>query len=473
MLFSSTVFIFGFLPAVLLLYYLLPKRNPLWHNMLLLIASIFFYAWGQLEFLWLITLSMVMNYLFGLWLDAAKHKKLRLLALVLMLAANLGLLFWFKYRAFAIININNIFHAGLSIPAVVLPLGISFFTFQAMSYCIDVYMGTVPVQKNPFYLGFYITFFPQLIAGPIVRYSDFNEQILGREHSLSLFNEGVCRFIIGLGKKVIISNNVALMADKAFNSLPAGQELAVGFAWLGAVAYALHIYFDFSGYSDMAIGLAKMFGIRLNKNFDFPYISRSVSEFWRRWHISLGNWFRDYVYFPLGGSRVGKPRLVFNLLVVWGLTGFWHGADWAFIAWGLLYFFFIAFEKLTAFDKRNIPIIIKRCYTLLIVLFGWVLFRAADITDAIDFFKVMFGLGNAPLWNDTASMFTVEAAFFLIMGILLSTPIMDKLKALTEKSRASAVIGSIVKPLCYIGILLICVSFLLKNTYNPFIYFNF
>ncbi|MBQ9992384.1 MAG: MBOAT family protein [Firmicutes bacterium] len=473
MLFSSTIFIFAFLPAVLLIYYLLPKQNLAWRNILLFAASLFFYGWGQLEFMWLILLSVGMNYVFGLWIDAAKEKRIKILALIVMLIANLGILFWFKYRAFAVININNLFNAGISIPAVVLPLGISFFTFQAISYCIDVYRGNTEVQKNPLYLGFFITFFPQLVAGPIVRYKDFNDQITVRDHNWQRFNEGVCRFIIGLGKKVLIANNVAIMADKAFNSLPAGQELAVGFAWLGAVAYALQIYFDFSGYSDMAIGLAKMFGIELNINFNFPYISRSVSEFWRRWHISLGTWFRDYVYFPLGGSRVKKPRLVFNLLVVWGLTGFWHGADWAFIAWGLLYFVFLSFEKLTGFDKWKIPNIIRHIYTLLIVLFGWVLFRAADITDALAFFKVMFGMADAPFWNDTATVFSLEALFFLICGAVFSTPVMDKLKQFTEGRNILAALGSVLKPVVYIGIFLLCISFLLKNAYNPFIYFNF
>ncbi|MDD3926872.1 MAG: MBOAT family protein, partial [bacterium] len=350
MLFSSSVFIFLFLPVTILVYYALIKNRPL-QNILLLIVSLLFYAWGEPWFVFVMIGSIISNWFFGLLID--KHRdspaKVKFL-LVAMLAFNLSVMFIFKYLVFALVNINGLLKTHITVPDITLPIGISFFTFQAMSYVLDVYRKKGDVQINPLNVGLYISFFPQLIAGPIVRYQTIAEMINGRKENFDDFSQGVCRFIVGLAKKILLANTLALVADKAF-SLPAG-ELSVTFAWLGAIAYAFQIFFDFSGYSDMAIGLGKMFGFHFDENFNYPYISKSVSEFWRRWHISLGTWFRDYVYFPLGGSRVtSRGRLVLNLFIVWLLTGIWHGANWTLIIWGLYYFVFITTEKLTGLDS--------------------------------------------------------------------------------------------------------------------------
>lgn len=333
MLFSSNLFLFLFLPCVILGYYLLGKR---FRNLFLLMASLVFYAWGTGKFVLVMIGSILFNYLMALIIDALDKPKLRRLCLILAVAGNLSVLFVYKYLDFFIANLN-LLGFQLPLPSITLPLGISFFTFQAMSYTTDVYRGTAKVQKKPQNIGLYVSFFPQLVAGPIVRYQTIADQIDSRQETFDDFADGVKRFIAGFAKKIILSNNMALVADAVF-AVP-DSERSVLYAWMGAFAYAFQILFDFSGYSDMAIGLGKLFGFHFLENFDYPYISSSISEFWRRWHMSLGQWFRDYVYFPLGGSRVKtKGRLVFNLFVVWSLTGIWHGASWNFVVWGLMYF---------------------------------------------------------------------------------------------------------------------------------------
>ncbi|MGN1132703.1 MAG: MBOAT family O-acyltransferase, partial [Ruminococcus sp.] len=407
MLFASTVFIFAFLPAVLLLYYLVLRKFRTAQNILLLVASLLFYAWGEPKYVLIMILSIIMNYLFGLLVDKFRASKTKSrLVIALTVVFNLGVLYIFKYLMFTIENINSIAGLHLSVPNIVLPIGISFFTFQAMSYVIDVYREKGEAQKNPLNVGLYISFFPQLIAGPIVRYETVAYQIKHREESFEKFSEGVCRFIIGLAKKVLLANTMAVVADYAFD-MP-NSELTVVMAWVGAIAYTFQIFFDFGGYSDMAIGLGKMFGFEFLENFNYPYISLSVSEFWRRWHMSLGTWFRDYVYFPLGGSRVkSKARLVFNLFVVWSLTGIWHGANWTFLCWGLMYFVLLTIEKLIGWEKKypDKMKILRRIYTLFFVIMGWVLFRADSIGDAGAYFATMFGGGN--LIDDSTIYYTL------------------------------------------------------------------
>ena len=470
MLFASTVFIFEFLPAVLLLYYVVLKKFRTAQNILLLVASLLFYAWGEPKYVLIMILSIIVNYLFGLLVDKFRQSKAKSrLVIALTVVFNLGVLYIFKYLMFTIENINSIAGLHLSVPNIVLPIGISFFTFQAMSYVIDVYREKGEAQKNPLNVGLYISFFPQLIAGPIVRYETVAYQIKHRKESFDKFSEGVCRFIIGLAKKVLLANTMAVVADYAFD-MP-GSELTVVMAWVGAIAYTFQIFFDFGGYSDMAIGLGKMFGFEFLENFDYPYISLSVSEFWRRWHMSLGTWFRDYVYFPLGGSRVkSKARLVFNLFVVWSLTGIWHGANWTFLCWGLMYFVLLTIEKLIGWEKKypDKMKILRRIYTLFFVVMGWVLFRADSIGDAGAYFATMFGGGN--LIDDTTIYYALNYIVYFVIAILVSTPIFKNISAKVKGDNPVVVAVSTIG-LCVL--LVVSVSYIVKGAYNPFIYFNF
>lgn len=482
MLFSSLIFLVFFLPAVLIPYYTILRNHRKAQNGFLLVASLGFYAWGEPWFVLVLMLSIIGNWAFGLLID--KHRQNQQLArfsIVLMLIFNLTIIFIFKYLMFTLTNINKLFGSDFNIIHIVLPIGISFFTFQAISYVIDVYRGHGGVQKNPLNVGLYITFFPQLIAGPIVRYETIADQIMNRKETMQDFSEGVCRFLIGFGKKILLANNFAIIADKAFN-MP-GTELSVSFAWMGAIAYTLQIFFDFSGYSDMAIGLGKMFGFHFLENFNYPYISKSISEFWRRWHISLATWFRDYVYFPMGGSRVSsKGRLVFNLFVVWALTGLWHGANWTFICWGLFYFTFITLEKLTGFEslggQRFGVKLVKRVYTLLLVIFGWVLFRSTSISLAIAYLKTMLFMGSVEILDANTMVYFAENKVFFLFGILMSMPLIKMISTpLNEKFRkGNRLIDSFVNiayPTALLLFFIIAISYLVKGSYNPFIYFNF
>lgn len=393
-----------------------------------------------------------------------------MLLLCMNIIINLSILFIFKYLMFTLTNINNIFGSNLSVPNITLPIGISFFTFQAISYVIDVYRKNGEVQKNPLNVALYIAFFPQLIAGPIVRYETIAKQIKSRQETFDDFASGVCRFMVGLGKKVLLSNTLAIVADNAFN-MNSINELSVSMAWLGAIAYTFQIYYDFSGYSDMAIGLGKMFGFSFLENFNYPYISKSISEFWRRWHISLGSWFRDYVYFPLGGSRVDtKKRLLFNLFVVWFLTGIWHGANWTFIIWGIMYFVLISIEKLIGFEKKfNKLSFIKHIYTMFFVILGWVIFRASNITEAFSYMGKMFGVRASGIFDAYFYLNIVENLIFIIVATIFSTPIY---KIINKKVKENKFIA----PIYVMGMLIlfiVAISYILKGAYNPFIYFNF
>lgn len=472
MLFSSNLFLFMFLPAVLLGYYVLPRRL---RNLFLLLVSLFFYAWGTRTFVFVMIGSILLNYLAALLMDRCRNTSLRKILLILAVTANLSILFIYKYLDFCIANLN---HLGMHLPLqnIALPLGISFFTFQAMSYVIDVYRGHAKAQHRPQNIGLYISFFPQLVAGPIVRYQTIADQIDYRKENIDVFCDGVCRFIQGFAKKIILSNNMALVADAVFSAEPA--QRTVLYAWIGALAYAFQILFDFSGYSDMAIGLGKMFGFHFSENFDYPYISASVSEFWRRWHISLGQWFRDYVYFPLGGSRVrSKARLLWNLFVVWALTGIWHGASWNFVVWGLLYFVLIAFEKLSGFPKRfshGWQKGLYRIFTLLCILVGWVFFRAPDLPSAAAFLQSMLGLAGNAFSDGVVVQVLQQYQFFYLAAILCSTPILKILwqRLLTQHQRLAAVMEYLSIPL-HLFLLLWSVSFIMIGSHNPFIYFNF
>ncbi len=596
MLFSSSVFLAVFLPVVLLVYHGLLRGRRGAQNVFLLLASLFFYWWGEPKFVLIMLLSIAMNYLFGLWAGAFRERGIRLTApVVCTVAANLAILFSFKYVDFTVRNLN-LLGLDLTPPEILLPIGISFYTFQAMSYVFDIAQGRGTVQKNPLNVGLYIALFPQLVAGPIVKYETVAREILHRRETWDDFAEGVRRFLIGLGKKVLLSNQLAVVADLAFAAeaptaslawlgaicytlqiyydfsgysdmaiglgrlfgfdIPANfdhpytalsvqdfwrrwhialsswlsNQLAVvadlafaaeaptaSLAWLGAICYTLQIYYDFSGYSDMAIGLGRMFGFHFLENFNWPYVSRSITEFWRRWHISLSTWFRDYVYFPLGGSRVDRKwKLLRNLLVVWLLTGIWHGANWTFIAWGMLYFALLVLEKFCGLG-RGWPAWLGHGYTLLMVNFAWVLFRAEDLGAAARYLAAMFGANGwveptalfwageqfvfiaaglffavptagwlrekvnasrlAPLWNALyilalLAVWAGEQFVFIAAGLFFAVPTAGWLREKVNASRL-APLWNALYILALLAVFAVSTALLVKGTYNPFIYFNF
>jgi len=461
-LFCSEIFLFLFLPAVLLGYYALKPLGVHVQNFLLLVSSIFFYGWGEPRFVYVMIGSIILNYLFGLFIGMTDKGFLKKIYLTLGVAVNISLLFVYKYLDFAIENVNALFRTSLPLQHIALPIGISFFTFQAMSYVIDVYRGTEQVQKNPFNLALYVSFFPQLIAGPIVRYETIAQQINERKETLDKFYEGIKRFIIGLGKKVMLANTLALVSDAAFDMNV--SLLSTPMAWLGALAYTLMIYYDFSGYSDMAIGLGKMFGFEFEENFDYPYISKSITEFWRRWHISMGTWFRDYLYFPLGGSRVSSAaRRGFNLFVVWLATGVWHGANWTFIAWGLFFFVLLVIEKNVPLIKK-LPSVVKYIYTMLFVICGWVLFRSTSIGSALEYLQRMF---VPHITGDSLALMNIkEHGFGFLAGILCMTPLLKKFYGKLKMPWP-------VTTVLYFAVFFISVVYIVKGGYNVFIYFNF
>jgi len=470
MLFSSSVFLFSFLPAVLILYYGFFRGNRPAQNFCLLLASLFFYAWDEPWFVLVMMGSIAVNYVLGRWAHRRRLRDRPAAPVVWAAAAcNLGLLFLFKYLAFAV-NTLNALGARLPAPELALPIGISFFTFQALSYVLDVAWGKAEVQRSLAGVGLYISLFPQLIAGPIVKYATVARDLTGRRETWQDFSEGVCRFIAGLGKKVLLANQLALVADAAFDG--GGAGLTAPMAWLGAVCYTLQIYYDFSGYSDMAIGLGRMFGFHFLENFNYPYMARSVTEFWHRWHISLSTWFRDYVYIPLGGSRVPSRLLeVRNLFVVWLLTGIWHGANWTFICWGLYYFLLLAAEKFAGLGQ-GWPVWARRVFTLVMVNFGWVIFRAPSLTAAAEYLSAMFRFaGNAAQTAQTMSVFR-ENWSVLAISILFSAPVATIFGRRPERACAARFHGA-AYVLLLTGVFLASISFLVKGTYNPFIYFNF
>lgn len=471
MIFSSLVFLFLFLPIVLIFYYFVNQKLK---NIVLLIASLVFYAWGEPKYVFLMLGSIFFNYIFGLKV-ASNNQKEKKTWLIISIIFNISGLVIFKYSNFLVDNVNNLLNININIPTIVLPLGISFFTFQTMSYVIDVYKKDGRVQKNIFDLALYISLFPQLVAGPIVRYQTVDEQINKRTHSSEKFAVGVNRFICGLAKKVILSNQLGMVADGVFSTNIA--NLSIAESWLGIICYTLQIYFDFSGYSDMAIGLGKMFGFDFLENFNYPYISQSVSEFWRRWHISLGSWFKDYVYIPLGGNRVSPIKQYRNLFVVWSLTGIWHGANWTFLTWGIYYGILIGIEK-AFLDKllKKAPRIFRHIYLVLLVMIGWVFFRAENIVQASEFIKVLFGIGSNPIHNYSFVSYINESGYIIILGIIFATPIIPKLKSILKSKIKKLIESDFIYGLhstFLVSLMFIIVVILINSTYNPFLYFRF
>lgn len=468
MLFSSIVFLFTFLPAVMILYYLLPVR---FRNVILLLASLVFYAWGEPVYLFLMLLSILFNYFSGL--DIARNlqdKRAAKRSLVFNLIINLAVLGFFKYEGFVLDTLNGILPVHISYHALPLPIGISFYTFQILSYIIDVYRGNVKVQTNLPNFALYVTMFPQLIAGPIVQYADVDEQLASREVSRTKFGEGSMYFIRGLAKKVLLANTSGMIFTEV-SGLAKGN-IAVMTAWLGAFAYMFQIYFDFSGYSDMAIGLGKMFGFEFNMNFNYPYVSKSITEFWRRWHISLSSWFRDYVYIPLGGNRVSKIKHIRNLLIVWFLTGLWHGAAWNFVAWGLYYGVILIIEKyLLSLVLDRLPDVVRHIYSIVLVVIGWVLFFSSSFGQAADYIRVMFGAG-AHGFADRESMYLLTSNLILWLILIFgSTPLVHFRyeHMLRTKKWNTTIINSVV----YVALFIVCIAYLVTETYNPFLYFRF
>ena len=468
MLFSSIVFLFSFLPAVMILYYLLPVR---FRNVILLLASLVFYAWGEPVYLFLMLLSILFNYFSGL--DIARNlqdKRAAKRSLVFNLIINLAVLGFFKYEGFVLDTLNGILPVHISYHALPLPIGISFYTFQILSYIIDVYRGNVKVQTNLPNFALYVTMFPQLIAGPIVQYADVDEQLASREVSWTKFGEGSMYFIRGLAKKVLLANTSGMIFTEV-SGLAKGN-IAVMTAWLGAFAYMFQIYFDFSGYSDMAIGLGKMFGFEFNMNFNYPYVSKSITEFWRRWHISLSSWFRDYVYIPLGGNRVSKIKHIRNLLIVWFLTGLWHGAAWNFVGWGLYYGVILIIEKyLLSPVLDRLPDVVRHIYSIVLVVIGWVLFFSSSFGQAADYIRVMFGAG-AHGFADRESMYLLTSNLILWLILIFgSTPLVHFRyeHMLRTKKWNTTIINSVV----YAALFIVCIAYLVTETYNPFLYFRF
>lgn len=473
MIFPSVIFLFAFLPTVLFFYYVPFRKNLQLKNILLLAASIFFYAWGEKWNVLLLIVSMLMNYALGMLADKeSRNAKLRKPAVIAAAVLNLSLLFVFKYLDFAISNIDQITGAAIPLTHIKLPIGISFFTFQALSYVIDVYRGDAKAQKDPLKVGLYISLFPQLVAGPIVRYTDVEEQLKLRKESAEKFASGTERFITGLGKKVLLADTFSVFADRIMTEVSGGAYISPAAAWFGTLCFILRIYFDFAGYSDMAIGLGRMFGFEFNENFNYPYISSSVTEFWRRWHISLGTWFRDYVYFPLGGSKKGKGRTFFNQFIVWLLTGLWHGANWTYVIWGLMNYVFLMIEKVTGIAKKKPPFVLMWAYQMLIFGFGLVFFFSPDVSTALLYISQMFGAGARAVQTaaDYAAGTSAPAVLldltdnwiFFAAGIAFSTPagrIFDK--------------NITLKRVLLIAVLMLSIIYILKGGYSPFIYFNF
>ena len=461
MLFSSVPFLYYFLPAVLIVYFLVPRVLK---NAVLLAASLVFYGWGEPKLLWLMVFTIVLFYGCGLaigWCKARKWRKFWLTVSVVISVALLGL---FKYADFFISSFNAV--TGLSVPLLklALPVGISFYTFQCLSYTIDVYRGNVPAQRNPISFGAYVALFPQLIAGPIVRYVDVARELNERSHSWDDVALGLRRFLVGLAKKILIADNFALLM-KLFRE---SDEKSVVFYWMYAIAFTLNIYFDFSGYSDMAIGLGRVFGFRFIENFNYPYLSKSVTEFWRRWHMSLGSWFRDYIYIPLGGNRVPKWRWVLNILTVWMLTGLWHGAAWNFVLWGLMFAVLLLIEKWVP-ALQKLPTVLRRGYVLLAVVISFVLFNAESLSQAGGDIAGMFGFGGVPVVTAETLYYLRSYAVLFVLGFVGATPLVrDTANRLVERK-----IGAVLEPIVLILLLLVCSGYLVDGSFSPFLYFRF
>lgn len=473
MLFNSPVFLFVFLPLVLILHFLSPNK---FKNLVLCLSSLFFYAWGEQLFVVLIIASAIIDYTCGLVIE----KGYRGVGLISSIVFNISILLYFKYSGFIVSNSKGIFEMSTAtynyFLNILLPLGISFYTFQTMSYTIDVYNGKIKANKNIIDFVTYVTMFPQLIAGPIVRYADIESKLKSRTVNYSVFAEGVERFIIGLAKKMIIANNCAFLADGVFD-LPIENSSAL-IAWLGAIAYSFQIYFDFSGYSDMAIGLGKMLGFNFPENFNYPYISKSIREFWRRWHITLSTWFKDYLYIPLGGSKLGAYKTYVNLVIVFFITGLWHGANWTFIIWGFFHGFLLIFERL-GFEKvlKRISPILSTMYTLFFVVIAWVIFRSDTIIDAFQYVKTMFTISLDTNWGYLSFYFTKEVKMAMLVGLVISMPIYLKIKIIFNDKYSQHLaffsIGQFFKISFLVVLFLVSCIYIATDSYNPFIYFRF
>lgn len=463
MVFSSLTFLFYFLPIVLIIYYIVPKKAK---NIVLLISSLLFYFYGEPKFGILMVISILLTYIHGLLMD--KYPKRKKLFLISSIVISSGLLVVFKYTDFIISNINMVLHSNIDLVKLSLPIGISFYTFQMISYIIDVYRGEAKVQKSFLKLATYVALFPQLIAGPIVRYTTIEDELDNRKYSFDNFSNGVRRFVIGLSKKILVANVLA----SAISSFSTSQEKTVLFYWIYGLANALQIYFDFSGYSDMAIGLGKMLGFNFPENFNYPYISKSVTEFWRRWHITLGTWFKDYIYIPLGGNRVGKIKWLRNILIVWFLTGLWHGAAWNFILWGVLYGVLLVIEKIGLLKVlEKIPSVISSAYVTLITIIGFIIFSGSSVSEILNNIGGIFGIGVSK-FADLESLYCLKnyAAIFII-AIIGATPIMKNIVSKISKKVLKLV--NVIEPVFLTTLLIVCISYLVDGSFNPFLYFRF
>ena len=476
MLFSSTTFLFLFLPITILLYFMMPKKL---RNGVLLLVSLIFYGWGEPRLVILMLISILVGYLTGIMVYHARKQNRAAMAKAAVWIAvvyNVGVLAVYKYTDFFISNINHLFHTDFALWKLALPLGISFYSFQMMSYTIDVYRNDAKVQWNPINLAAYLTLFPQLIAGPIVRYQTVADQIEDSTESFDLFSAGVCRFLAGLGKKILLANTIGELFS-TLSVLPVSEN-SIALAWLSSFAYTFQIYFDFSGYSDMAIGLGKMFGFEFLENFEYPYISRSITEFWRRWHISLSSWFREYVYIPLGGSRQGKAKTIRNIFIVWFLTGFWHGAAWNFIIWGMYFFCLLMIEKLFLLKVlEKVPAWIQHLYTLFFVNLSWVIFSYDTLGSLGNALGNMFGFTRLPLWNEMTGYYYTAYAFILIILVLASTPYpklwYEKLVTGLDQKKAGVFTGTALQTVLVLAVLLMSTACLASDSFNPFLYFRF
>ena len=461
MIFSSISFLFYFLPILLITYYVLPKKC---RNAILLVASLIFYFYGEPKYILLMLFTIIQTYILGILID--KYKSSSKIFLIISVTISIGLLIYFKYIDFIIENINLLLKNKLSFMNIALPIGISFYTFQLLSYIIDVYRGKCKVQKNIFKLALYIALFPQLIAGPIVRYVDIEEQIEKRNHSFEKFADGARRFIIGLGKKVLIAN----ICGEFNNAFLASSEKSIIFYWAYGISAMIQIYFDFSGYSDMAIGLGKMFGFDFMENFNYPYIAKSITDFWRRWHISLSSWFKDYVYIPLGGNRVSKIKWIRNIFVVWMLTGLWHGAEWNFLIWGLYFGTILLIEKLFLGKiLEKIPQAISRIYVLLVVMVSFIIFNCETFNQVKENVLGLIGINGVPLISLESVYYIKSYLSVFLLGIIGSTPIMKNIVT-SEKMKK---IANILEPVFLVGILFISTSYIVDGSFNPFLYFRF
>ena len=472
MVFSSLLFMFRFLPAVLILYYVAPVKQ---RNLILFLFSIFFYAWGEPKYVFLMICSITVDYTVSKIIEKRRQagenqqaKKWLLVSIVY----NLSVLGFFKYADFVVGTVNNLFGFAIPLPGIPLPIGISFFTFQTMSYTIDVYRGVTQAQQSWLNYGTYVSMFPQLIAGPIVQYKTIAQQLKERKETAEDFVIGINRFLIGVGKKVLLANNIGVLWD-SISSMSAGK-MTVATAWLGAAAYTFQIYYDFSGYSDMAIGLGKMFGFHFLENFNYPYISKSITEFWRRWHISLSSWFREYVYIPLGGNRKGMAKQIRNIAVVWILTGIWHGASWNFVLWGVYYGILLILEKfLLGKYLQKLPSILQNIYALFFVVVGWMIFAFDNTGSGLSYISMMFGAAGGGLADATTVYLLYNYAVLLILLILGSTQLPKKMALSFVKKTDTSWVQTVARCVFYGGIFLLSVAYLVDASYNPFLYFRF